>query len=335
MIPHNRPCIGCEEAAAVVAVLNSGWLAQGKEVAAFEDEVCALLGLSAGHGVAVSSGSAALYLALLALKVKGQKVAAPAYSCRALQNAIRLAGAEPEWIDVKRGSPNLDTDRVSDGGARVAVFVHMFGIPIELPNNPELTIVEDCAQALGAKIAGKMVGTMGRVGVFSFAATKVITTGGQGGMVVSRDPILLDFVRKVRDYDTTLDTHPRFNFQMTDVQASIGRRQLSKLAGLLSRRDLIFQRYRETGIDLLDSGNSHCNPIRFRAVMRVTDPLRMRRGLADAGISTIIPVMEDELLAPATAVPHAAELCRETLSLPIFPALSDQDVDCIVRQLVH
>ena len=92
VIPHNRPCLGAEDSAAAVAVMKSGWLAQGKEVSLFEDDLCAFLDLPAGHGVALSSGSAALYLSLLALNVRGQRVAAPAYSCRALLNAIQLAG---------------------------------------------------------------------------------------------------------------------------------------------------------------------------------------------------------------------------------------------------
>jgi perosamine synthetase len=282
--------------------------------------------------VALSSGSAALYLALLAADVRGERVAAPAYSCRALLNAIQLAGGEPEWMDVDRNSPNVNRQELPGTATRTVIVAHMFGIPAELPND-SMTIIEDCAQALGAERGRHKVGTLGKIGVFSFAATKLITTGGQGGMLVSRDPGVIDFVRKARDYDTVPDAHPRFNFQMTDLQAAVGRRQLARLPEFLSRRERTFGRYQEAGAELLDGIAADCRPIRFRAVMRTVEPLEWQKRFAAAGIRTIIPITEDELLTAPKSVPHAAALCRETLSLPIHPALADEDVDRIVREL--
>ena len=335
LIPHNRPSFDSEEESAAIVVLRSGWVAQGPQVAAFEDELCAFLGLPAGHGVAVSSGSAALYLALLALGVQGKSVAAPAYSCRALQNAIELAGGTPEWVDIAQDGPNLDAHALAKSRAQVAIVAHMYGIPTALPCDLPLTVIEDCAQALGAEISGKKAGTIGKIAIFSFAATKLMTAGGQGGMVVSRDPAIVEFLREARNYDTVPDNHPRFNLQMTDLQASIGRVQLRKLPYFLARRETIFQRYKNTGIDLFDAPGPDSQPVRFRAVIRTTEPMEWQERLAKAGVRTIVPVTHGELLAAPNAVPRAAALSQNTLSLPLYPTLKDEEVDDIVRHLGH
>jgi perosamine synthetase len=154
-------------------------------------------------------------------------------------------------------------------------------------------------------------------------------------MLVSHDPKIIDFVRQTRDYDTILDAHPRFNFQMTDLQAAVGRCQLAKLPEFLTRRENIFQRYRESEVKLLDVATSDCRPIRFRAIMQTAEPVAWQQRFADAGVATIVPVKQSELLASATEVPCAAVLCRETLSLPIYPALADEQVDHIIRQTVR
>lgn len=333
MISHNRPCFDSEEETAAVAVLRSGWVAQGPQVAAFEDEICAFLALPAGHAVAVSSGSAALYLALLALRATGKKVIAPAYSCRAVLNAIKLAGATAVWTDVGVDSANLEPRLVSSAVAPIAIVAHMFGLPAALPDENLPIIVEDCAQALGAEIAGRKVGTFGKVGIFSFGATKLMTTGGQGGMLVSCDREIVEFARKSRDYDVMPTARRRFNFQLTDLQAAIGRVQLRKLPTFLARREQIFRRYAEAGLKLLDIKNWHERPVRFRAVMRTDRAPHWQDRLAETGVHAIVPVTANELLVERSLAPRAAWLSRHTLSLPIYPVLADDDVDRIVHLL--
>ncbi|HEY6895647.1 MAG TPA: DegT/DnrJ/EryC1/StrS aminotransferase family protein [Rhodocyclaceae bacterium] len=327
MIPHNRPTLGEAEAAAAARVLASGWVAQGPEVAAFEDEMCTFLGLPAGHAVAVSSGSAALYLALLALRGQGQRVALPAYSCRALWNAIALAGGTAAMLDTAPGDAAPAAVAWTAGNTPVAILAHMYGIPAPLPDGYVGAVIEDCAQALGATVAGRPAGLNGAAGVFSFGATKPITSGGQGGMVVSRDAAVIDFVRAARDYDTVLDALPRFNFQMTDLQAAIGRVQLSRLPEFIARRAAIYAYYRGAGLPLL--GSDVVGAMRFRAVLRTDDPLQAQQSLAEAGVRAIVPVTGEELLAPPETLPNAARLCASTLSLPVYPSLSDAEVEHI------
>jgi perosamine synthetase len=331
-IPHNRPTLGLEEQLAAQRVLTSGWLAQGAGVAAFENEMCAHLGLPRGHAVATSSGTAALFLALRALGAKGTRVACPVYACSALTNAIAFAGATPALIDNERDRPNVDIAVTARTDAAIAIVPHMFGIPADIAKLGGMQIIEDCAQALGALVRGVPVGIAGAVGIFSFYATKVVTSGGQGGMLVSRDRGIVDAVRDFREFDCRDDRKPRFNFQMTDLQAAIGRTQLAKLPSFLARRNVVFSIYRNENLEMVDA-DADTTPVRYRAVVRSAHPLRLIERLAQRGITAIVPVEKRELLGPAEQFPHATEFANATVSLPIFPSLSDDDVRHIVSSL--
>jgi perosamine synthetase len=328
-IPHNRPTFGSEEARAAERVLASGWLAQGAEVEAFENEMCAYLGLLRGHAVATSSGTAALFLALWALGAREARVACPVYACSALTNAIHFAGATPALIDNERDRPNVDIAAVARADAAIAIVPHMFGIPADIAKLDGMRVIEDCAQALGAFAGGAPVGIAGTVGIFSFYATKLITAGGQGGMLVSRDRDIVDAVRDFRQFDCRDDRKPRFNLQMTDLQAAIGREQLRKLPWFVARRDEIFAKYRHAGLEALDI-DGEAAPVRYRFVIRSECPRRVIDALARHDIAAIVPLAEWELLAPSEGFPNAAALARTTVSLPIYPSLSDEDTSRVI-----
>jgi perosamine synthetase len=323
-IPHNRPTLGSEEARAAERVIASGWLAQGAEVEAFENEMCANLGLPRGHAVATSSGTAALFLALWALGARDARVACPIYACSALTNAIHFAGATPVLIDNERDRPNVDIAAVARADAAIAIVPHMLGIPADVAKLDGTRVIEDCAQALGASMPGARVGIAGTVGIFSFYATKMITSGGQGGMLVSRDRGIVDAVRDFRQFDCRDDRRPRFNLQMTDLQAAVGRVQLRKLPRFIARRDEIFAKYRRAGLEALDADDAAL-PVRYRFVMRSERPHWAIEALARHDITAIVPLSEWELLAPSEGFPNAAALARTTISLPIYPSLSDED----------
>jgi perosamine synthetase len=331
-IEHNRPTLGAEEQEAACRVLSSNWVAQGPEVAAFEDEVCAFLGLRQGHAVALSSGSAALYLALKILARDDSRVACPVYACSALTNAIALAATTPILIDTNPNDPNIDGAALLASGADIAIVPHMFGFPAFLPDINEVRIIEDVAQALGSSVVNRPAGISGNVGIFSFYASKVITTGGQGGMLVSRDRNIVEAARDYRAFDCRKDRQPRFNFQMTDLQAAVGRVQLVKLPAFLSRRNEIFERYRHAGLDLLEP-ESRGRPIRYRCVIRSKAPRSLIEHLSGYGINAIVPIEDWELLGPAEQFPNATELTRTTVSLPIYPSLTDKEQDRIISSL--
>ena len=193
MIAHNKPTLGKEEESAASQVIRSNWLAQGEEVELFENDICDFLHIPKHHAVAVSSGTAALYLALWALEAKTKKIALPAYTCSSLRHAVAMAGGEEVILDTKKNNPNIDVKELDENKTPIAIVQHTFGIPNDISNiNSNIQIIEDCAQALGAKMNNQFVGIKGDVGIFSFYATKLITSGGQGGMVVSKDKSLIE-----------------------------------------------------------------------------------------------------------------------------------------------
>jgi perosamine synthetase len=334
MIPHNRPTLGLEEQQAAQRVIASGWIAQGREVEAFENEVCAFLGLPDGYAVAVSSGTAALYVALHALDVAGTRVGCPVYACSALTNALALAGATPVLIDTAADRPNIDTAALLGSKVETAIIPHIFGLPIDIAKIEGIRIIEDAAQAFGAAVRGTRVGLQGDIGIFSFYATKIITSGGQGGMVVSRDPDLIGAVRDYRAFDGRHDREPRFNLQMTDIQAAIGRVQLGKCDGFLRRRQEIFARYQKAGFPLVDERAESIRSARYRSVIRSLQPRELIDRLARRGVRAIVPVEDWELLGPPEQFPNAARFTRSTVSLPTYPSLSREEQDLVIDRLM-
>ena len=336
MIPHNKPTIGKEEAAAAKRVLDSGWLSEGSEVLSFENEFCKYLGLPKGHAVAVSNGTSALYLALWSLDANNKNIAFPGYACSALQNAVSLIGGHEKIIDVKKNSPNIDLEMVTKQNSDLVIVPHMYGIPTELTNIHNLNIIEDCAQSLGAEINNKKVGLHGTVGIFSFYATKLITSGGQGGMFVSNNKEEVDKVKDYREFDQRNDEKKRFNFQMTDLQAAIGREQLKKLPSFLLKREKIFKKYQNEGLELLDipQDNTILKPVRYRAILKTHNQKNIIELLQNAGITSIIPTEDWEVIGNNNLLQNSLSLTRETVSLPIYPSLLDDDLDLILSILV-
>ena len=331
MIPHNKPTIGTEEELAALRVLRSGLLSQDSEIESFENEFCDFLGLPEQHAVALSSGTSAIFMALWALNAKYKSVAMPVYVCSALRNAVAMLQAKEVLLDNATGSPNICLDSVQKSRADIAIIPHMFGIPNEISNITNTDIIEDCAQSLGASIGAKKVGTIGKVGIFSFYATKLITSGGQGGMFISKDKTLVDKVRDYRDFDCRRDRKNRFNFQMTDVQASIGRVQLRKLPSFLERRQEIFNMYKNSFLDLIESENSQS--VFYRAVIKVKNPIKIKDKLLKKGIKTIVPIEDWELLDSGLKYKNAYNLTQTTLSLPIYPSLMNVEIESIVSHL--
>jgi perosamine synthetase len=318
MIPHNKPTIGTEEELAALRVLRSGLLSQGSEVEAFENEFCDFVGLPKEHAVAVSSGTAALYLALWILEGDKKIISFPGYVCSALRNATNMIGGNEEIIDIKKES--------------IVIAPHMYGIPVDITKIENSNIIEDCAQSLGAKINGISVGLHGNAGIFSFYATKLMTSGGHGGMYVSKDKKLVDRVKDYREFDYRHDQKKRFNFQMTEIQAAIGREQLKKLPKFLERREEIFQKYKKAGLELLDVGKNqnHLSPVRYRAVIKTEEPNKIIKSLESVGVKAIVPTEDWELLGKHELLPNAVELSRKTVSLPIYPTLTDEEIDIIL-----
>ncbi|MBL76989.1 MAG: hypothetical protein CL763_08730 [Chloroflexi bacterium] len=336
MIPHNLPSLDKEEEIAALRVLNSKQLSQDQEVKAFEDEFCSFLGLPPGHAVALSNGTSSLYLALKVLNPHEKKILFPGYVCSALRHAVSMAGGIEKIVDTSKNSPNLDMNTLSKNEHDISIVPHMYGIPILIEKNNSL-LIEDCCQALGAKINKKMVGLHGDVGIFSFYATKLMTSGGQGGMFVSTNKEYVDSVRDYREFDLRNDTKIRFNFKMTDLQAAIGRSQLKKLPSFLKRREEIFQYYKKSGLDLLDVDEKYhgiLEPVRYRAIMKTDNPIKIINSLESKGVKAIVPTEDWELLDDWNKIPNSLELSHQTVSLPIYPSLTNEQIDTILSAVI-
>ena len=336
LIPHNRPTLGLEEEAAALRVIRSGWVAKGKEVESFENEFCEFMGLPKGHAAAVSSGTAALFLALVMLRGSGKNVGSPGYVCSALRNAVDMSEGKNVLIDVGHNSPNIDLGKLSEENPQIAIVPHMFGIPINISNLKKIPIIEDCSHALGARVNGKHVGLEGEFGIFSFYATKMITSGGFGGMLISKNKKHVDEVIDYIVYDKKNDGNRRFNFQMGDLQAAIGREQLRKLPNFLERREKIFRKYKDAGLDILDvptEDSQVLQPARYRAVMKTKNQIKTIKSLKDNGIITEILNNEWILSQNPSKFPNSLNMVHNTISLPIYPSLSDENIEKIIAAL--
>jgi perosamine synthetase len=320
-VPHNCPTLGDEEKLAAVRVLDSGWVAQGSEVGAFESELCEFFNIPDGHALVVSSGSSALYLALGALNAENKRIGLPTYACSALRNAIGLIRGKCVYLDCSSTGPNVDISQALLASLDILIAPSMYGIPIDLPPKRNFKLIEDIAQSMGAIASGQRIGLRGDLGICSFYASKMITSGGQGGAIISKDKSLIDVLRDYREFDIRKDPKYRFNFQMTDLQAAIGRVQLKKLPIFLKRREEIFELYRQDGLSLIECLSPINQSSYYRAIIMCNDPSRVIQALENANIRAIVPIAEWELLDNLANHPVADYLTRNTVSLPIYPSL--------------
>lgn len=279
MIPIARPETDEREVAAVRRVLASGWLTQGPEVEAFEREFAAYVG--APHACAVSSGTTALHLALLAAGIApGDEVVTVSHSFIATANAIRYCGAKPVFVDIDPATFNLDPQLIEAAispRTRAILCVHQIGMPCDLAailaiaRRHRLRVVEDAACALGSELLWngqweKIGRAHGDLACFSFHPRKLLTTG-DGGMITTADADWDARLRRLRHHGMDVASHARhvasevisesyrelgYNYRLTDVQAAIGRVQLARLPEIVRRRRARAARYR----DLLGGTNA-------------------------------------------------------------------------------
>lgn len=352
-IPIARPQIGEEEKRQILAVLESGALVAGPRVAAFESAFAAYVGVP--HAVATSSGSAALQVALLALGIApGDRVITTPFTFAASSNAIIHAGAQPVFADVDLATYNLDPgaveDLLRDGGARAILVVHLYGLPADMPAFRALAdrygvlLVEDCAQAHGAVINGRRVGSLGDAAIFSFYPTKNMTTG-EGGMVTTADPAVARRARLLvdpRGDEEYAHEVVGFNFRLTEMAAAMGLVQLAALDERNERRRAHARRLTGglAGLDWLrvpvePAGSRH---VYHQYTVRVAAGREaLIQHLAQAGIASRVYY---PTLVPHTPAyvrrgfggryPNAERLVREVLSLPVHPGLDAEQVDTIV-----
>jgi dTDP-4-amino-4,6-dideoxygalactose transaminase len=266
-IPIIVPVLGEEEAQAAADAVRSGWVAQGPRVVEFERAFATAAG--AGHGVAVSSCTTALHLALVVLGVgPGDEVVVPSLSFIATANAARYVGATPVFADVDLATGNLTPatiDAVRTTRTRAVIAVHQGGVPADVDAlrvacaEWGMALVEDAACAAGSTVRGRPASAGALLAAWSFHPRKVITTG-EGGMVTTDDPQYAARLRRLREHGMNVSAADRhssaqpvlesyletgFNYRMTDIQAAVGLVQLRKLDALVARRRQLAARYHE------------------------------------------------------------------------------------------
>lgn len=349
MIPLSTPQIGPDERAAVDRVLRSGMLAQGPEVAAFEEEFAATV--DGRTCVAVGSGTSALHLGLLALGIgPGDEVVVPSFTFAATANAVALCGAVPVFADIDPASFCLDAGAaaaaVTDRTAAI-VPVHLYGHPADMvalravADRHGLALVEDAAQAHLAQLHGRPVGALGDMAMFSFYPTKNMTTG-EGGMVVTDDPAVARTVRLLRNQGMEAryaNELVGFNARMTDMGAAIGRVQLTKLAGWTAerRRNAAHLGDRLGTIDgitppVVADGVAHAwHQYTIRTAHRDALAEHLRSVGVGAGVYYPTPVHRLPSFGLDLDLPETERAAAEVLSLPVRPGLTDEELDTIVQ----
>lgn len=343
------PLVGNEEINSVVEVLFSGALAQGKKVEEFEEAFAFYIGTK--YAVAVSSGTTALHLALLAHGIReGDEVITTPFSFIATANAILFAGAKPVFVDIDEKSFNLDPGKIEEkitSRTKAIIPVHLYGQPcdmdriMEIAQKYNLVIIEDACQAHGAEYKGQKVGSFG-TGCFSFYPTKNMTTG-EGGMITTNDPVIVARARMLRNHgqkERYLHEVLGYNFRMTDIAAAIGLCQLKKLDH--------FNEQRRKNAEILNQGLKDLKGIRTPCVslsakhvfhqytIRVTSDFAISRDtfrekLIKEGIAAEIyyplPIHLQPLyrqLGYDDHLPQAEKAAQEVLSLPVHPALGEE-----------
>lgn len=332
--------------AAIGAVLEGGSYILGREVAAFEREFAAYLGVS--HAVGVASGTDALHLALRACGVgPGDAVLTVSHTAVATVAAVELAGAAPVLVDIDPATFTLDCNALAqavrkDWGVspKAIIAVHLYGHPVDMPAVMDIAarhgmhVIEDCAQSHGAMILGRQTGSWGHIAAFSFYPTKNLGALGDGGAVVTNDSALAERVRLLREYgwrERYVSDEPGMNSRLDELQAAILRVKLRYLDGENERRRQLAEAYGRalecTGLILPRSGDTvHAW---HQYVIRAAERDRLRAFLSSQGIGTLIHYPVPVHLQPAYRgrVRHAVlarteQVVREILSLPMFPELA-------------
>ncbi len=321
-------------------------LTMGDKVAEFETELARACGTE--HAVAVSSGTAALHLAVLALGIgPGDEVIVPAYTFPATANVVALAGARPVLVDVDPETFDIDPAKVSVGPRTKAILpVHLFGRPARLEELPDLPLIEDAAGALGAEHRGRRCGGLGRAGCLSFHPRKIVTTG-EGGAVTTDDPDLAERVRSLRHHGWSpsdrYDDMPAgaFNYRLPDILCAVGIPQMHRLGTLLAARERVAAGYAErlAGLPVLlpsaDEGDRHGWQAYVIQLDRRDEALARLRA---AGIQCQIGTYALHRLGAYRdqgSFPGADACFERALALPLHSRLTDSDLDRVAEVLTR
>ena len=339
-IPQSRPDLQKSDFDYVEQVLQTRQVAGGPFVEALESAFCERLGVK--HAVAVSSGTSALHLALLALKVGiGDEVILPSYACAALLHAVHYTGATPVLCDIDPETLNPTAREIRPlitSETRAIIVTHTFGFPADLRElrSLDVPVIEDCAQALGSQFDDRAVGSIGQMSVFSFYATKIICAG-EGGMVCTNSGRLAACIRDLNSPDMKTSYKVRYNYKMSDLAAGLALRQFSRLDEFLNCRKTIAARYMASFGHVARVGFqvplADTNPVYYRFVLTTSRAASLIKETTAQGVMCDRPVfrpLHSFLRMPSHLLPHTASAWKRSVSIPLYPDLEKAEVERIV-----
>jgi perosamine synthetase len=371
MVPVARPFVGKEEEHAVLEVLRSGWLSQGKRVEEFERRFAQYVG--ADHAIAVSSCTTALHLGMIAAGIsQGDEVLCPSLSFIATANSIVYQGARPVFVDIDPRTYNLDPNRIEDAitpRTKAILVVHQIGMPaalteiLEIAQRHNLIVIEDAACAIGSEYRSNLInGRNSLLACFSFHPRKILTTG-EGGMITTSNQDVARRLRRLRQHAMSISDMARhgsrevmietydelgYNYRMTDLQAAVGLVQLDRMSEFLERRRSLAARYTEklAGIPwIVAPFQPTYARSNFQSYMvRLTGDAASRRdalmqSLLERGISTRRGIMASHREAPYrdaswdSQLPATSAAADECIVLPLFHQMAQEEQDFVVESI--
>lgn len=368
MIPYGRQWIEEDDIQAVIEVLKSDYLTTGPKVQEFEKTVAEYVG--AKYAVAVSNGTAALHAACFAAGIKsGDEVITTSITFAASSNCVLYCGGKPVFADIEADTYNIDPNdmiRKITNKTKAIIPVHFAGQPCnmdrinEIAKQYNLLVIEDAAHALGADYKGKKIGSISDMTIFSFHPVKHITTG-EGGMITTNDKDLYDKLILFRTHGITRDsefmTHNEgawyyeqldlgFNYRITDIQCALGISQMKKLDKFVTRRKEIANKYNQAFKNvqniILPKQSNNCNSSWHLYVIQILNKDRKQvfDKLKQLGIGVnvhYIPVYKHPYYQNngynKIACANAENYYKHTISIPIFPKMTDEEVDYVINEI--
>ena len=355
------PSIDADELREIEGVLASGYLTQGPKVVEFEHLIAELVGTR--HAFAMTSATTALHLSLVALGIgPGDEVIVPDFTFPATANVVVQQGARPVMTDVELATFTMIPDDLKakiTSRTRAIMPVHAFGLAadmdpiLSIARDHGIPIIEDAACAIGSTYYGRKVGALGALGCFSFHPRKAITTG-EGGMITTDDDALADRIRLLRSHGGVRENGrftflaAGFNYRLSDILAAVGVAQSRKLASIIASKRALADRYRS----LLDGLDGVAVPIEpawgghvYQSFVVLLDDRISRDGVIEhmkqAGIETTLgtyamhaqPYFQNAFGLRAGDLPNSYRAFQQSLTLPLYPGLSDDDLERVTAEL--
>ncbi|MGA9364072.1 MAG: DegT/DnrJ/EryC1/StrS family aminotransferase [Bacteroidota bacterium] len=368
MIPVFRPCYGEEEIEAVREVLKSGWVGLGPRTKEFEDGFAEYAGVK--YAVALNSCTAALHLAMKVMAIEDGEVITTPMTFVSTNHAILYNNAKPVFCDIEPDTLNIDASKIEElvtEKTKAIIVMHYGGYAcdvdpiLDIAKRHNLKVIEDAAHGCGGEYKGRKLGSLGDIGCFSFHAVKNLATG-EGGMITTDDPEVYGRLMKLRWMGITKDTWSReeedskryswyydvmevgYKYHMNDIPAAIGLVQLRKLHVMNSRRREISQKYTEAfsqlgWIEVPVIKDYMTKPACHNYVIKVEKRDELNDYLKGRGISTGVHYYPNHLYDMYKPyyrhLPIAQSVWKKVLTIPLFPDLTDQEIDYVVKSIAE